>query len=134
MTPAAGELRRVREGARNEPAPAGFEIDRVTYPGGDPELALAREALAAQLEGDELPGWFVERCIDDRDIKTCEVRRWSLRAWRYWLDPENRRWWWWDAHAGEGGIEVAVLVREKPYLRGALDWLFTVAREAAAPA
>ncbi len=88
--------------------------------------------MAALLEGRELPDWFTERCLDDAEIKTCEVKRWSLRAWRFWLAPDNRRWWWWAARAGGGRIEVTVLVHAKPYLRGSLDWLFTVAGEKAA--
>jgi hypothetical protein len=125
------ELERVRRGATGEAIPPGFELDTVEYEGGADVLALAREAMSAQLEGADLPPWFVERCIDDREIQTCEVRRWSLRAWRYWLEPENRRWWWWEAAVNGDTIRLTVLVRAKPYLRGSLDWLFTVAHEAA---
>jgi hypothetical protein len=125
------ELEHVRNGAGGEEPPDGFDTDLVEYEGGVGVLELASEALSAQLQGRELPDWFVERCIDDRHIQTCEVRRWSLRAWRYWLDPENRRWWWWEAAVEGDRIRLTVLVRAKPYLRGALDWLFTVAREAA---
>jgi hypothetical protein len=125
------ELEHVRHGAGGEMLPAGFDTDLVEYEGGAGVLELARAVLSAQLEGRELPDWFVERCIDDAEIQTCEVRRWSLRAWRYWLDPENRRWWWWEARVDGDTIRLTVLVRARPYLRGALDWLFTVACEAA---
>lgn len=125
------ELEHVRHGAADEVPPAGFDTDLVEYDGGAAVLELARGALSAHLRGGQLPDWFVERCIDDREIQTCEVRRWSLRAWRYWLEPENRRWWWWEAAVSGDTIRLTVLVRAKPYLRGSLDWLFTVAHEAA---
>lgn len=124
------ELERIR-GGRAQPPPPGYDLDRVEYPGGAPVLEHAREVMTDVLSGREPPDWFVERCIDDSEVKTCEVRRWSLRAWRFWLDAENRRWWWWSARAlPGGGVEVEVLVRSKPWLRGALDWLFQVSREA----
>jgi hypothetical protein len=52
------------------------------------------------------------------------VDRWSLRAWKFWLAPENRRWWWWAAEAPDGQLRFRALVRGKPYLRGSLDWLW----------
>jgi len=66
----------------------------------------------------------VEQCFDDSEIQTCNLDRWSLRAWKFWLAPENRRWWWWAAEPADGEIRVRALVRAKPYLRGSLDWLW----------
>lgn len=130
---AAAELERVRGvGLAGEP-PSGFELDQVQYPGDAEVIDHAREVMVALLVGRELPDWFVERCLDDAEVKTCEVRRWSLRAWRHWLEAESRRWWWWSARPlPDGRVEVECLVRAKPWLRGALDWLFQVSREAVA--
>lgn len=130
---AAAELERVRGGVVAGDPPSGFELARVEYPGDAAVADRAREVMVAVLEGRSPPDWFVERCIDDAEVKTCEVRRWSLRAWRYWLEAENRRWWWWSARPlPDGRVEVEVLVRSKPWLRGALDWLFQVSQEAVA--
>ena len=123
------ELRRVGGEAGGQP-PDGYLVEQLTYPGDAAVLARAREVMTAVLTGKDLPGWFVEQCVDDAGIQTCELKKWSLRAWKYWLEPENRRWWWWEAEERKGEIAVTVLVRSRPYLKGSLDWLFTAAREA----
>jgi len=74
-----------------------------------------------------LPAWFVDSCVDDVEIRDCVVDRWSLRAWVYWFQPGLRKWRWWDAAATDGRLEVRILVLERPYLRGALEWLLKVA-------
>jgi hypothetical protein len=74
-----------------------------------------------------LPAWFVAACVDDAEVRDCVLDRWSLRAWIYWFQPERRRWRWWDAGAEEGRLRVTILVLERPYLRGALEWLLKVA-------
>src|SRR4029077_3261595 len=84
------ELRRVRAEDGSEQVPAGFELDPLTYPGGQMVLAKAREVMTAILTGERLPLWFTAQCVDDRAVQTCTLDRWSLRAWRYWLEPENR--------------------------------------------
>lgn len=104
--------------------PAGLETDTLTFPGSEEALARAREVMTAVLSATDLPGWFVNSCIDDTAVQTCTLDRWSLRAWRFWLAPDNRRWWWWSARVAGDSIEVTVLVRSKPYLRGSLEWLF----------
>ena len=123
MSPAE-ELRRVSGEVGGEP-PEGYLAEELSYPGGDAVLGRAREVMTAVLTGADLPGWFVEQCVDDAGIQTCELKKWSLRAWKYWLDPENRRWWWWEAQAGDGEVRLTILVRARPYLKGSLDWLFT---------
>jgi hypothetical protein len=80
--------------------------------------------MTGVLTGQPLPGWFVEQCVDDSASQTCNVDRWSLRAWKFWLAPENRRWWWWAAEPADGQIRFSALVRARPYLRGSLDWLW----------
>ena len=110
--------------------PAGYESDSLAFPGGDEALRRAREVMAAALTGAELPPWFKDFCIDDASIQTCEVKSWSLRAWRYWLQPENRRWWWWSAAVSGDEVRLGILVRSKPYLKGSLEWLFKAAAEA----
>ncbi len=121
------ELRHLRGEGFDEPLPAGLELDELTFPGGPQTLARAAEVMTALLTGQPLPGWFVEQCVDDAASQTCNLERWSLRAWRFWLAPANRRWWWWSAEPAEGGISMKALVRERPYLRGSLDWLFKAA-------
>jgi hypothetical protein len=39
-----------------------------------------------------LPAWFVDACSDDVHVTNCVIDRWSLRAWIYWFQPEQRRW------------------------------------------
>ena len=135
------ELRHLREGVDGAAVPAGFQLDRLDLGASNPAVALAgaREVMEAVLARSDgpwpplaewqwvLPDWFVERCVDDSAIQTCTLDRWSLRAWLYWLEPSNRRWWWWDATARPKAVRVLVVYREKPYLRGALEWLFKAA-------
>ena len=118
------ELSRVRGEGGDDPVPPGFELDELTFPGGPEAVDRAREVMTAVLTGQPLPGWFVEQCVDDSASQTCNLDRWSLRAWKFWLAPENRRWWWWAAEPAEGQIRFTALVRAKPYLRGSLDWLW----------
>ena len=129
MTP-ADELRHLRGEAADEPVPDGFALDELTFPGGEPVLERAREVMRAVLGGAPLPGWFVEQCVDDSAIQTCTLDRWSLRAWKFWLEPENRRWWWWSAEPAGDEVRLRALVRSKPYLRGSLDWLFKASVQA----
>ncbi|MDQ6919228.1 MAG: hypothetical protein M3Z98_07695 [Candidatus Dormibacteraeota bacterium] len=121
------ELRHVRGEGAGDPVPPGFELDVLTFPAGPEALDRAREVMTAVLTGRSLPGWFVAQCVDDAEIQTCNVDRWSLRAWKFWLAPENRRWWWWAVEPADGQITVRALVRGKPYLRGSLDWLWKAA-------
>jgi hypothetical protein len=118
------ELRHVRGEAGEDAIPPGFELDELTFPGGPETLSRTREVMEAVLTDQPLPAWFVEQCVDDSAIQTCNVDRWSLRAWKFWLAPENRRWWWWDAQPDEAQTRFRALVKTKPYLRGSLDWLW----------
>src|SRR5207237_2949387 len=115
--------------------------------GGEPSLDRTRAVLTAVLErasaGGEwpntdewkrlLPAWFTAACVDDAEVRDCVLDRWSLRAWTYWFQPDLRRWRWWDAAAdGDGDVAaVTLLVEQRPYLRGALEWLLKVAGDAA---
>jgi hypothetical protein len=123
------ELRRLAGEAGGEP-PAGYLVDELTFPGGEAVLTRALEVMTAVVGGAELPDWFKAQCIDDRAIQTCELKKWSLRAWKYWFQPENRRWWWWSAAVAGGELRLTILVRARPYLRGSLDWLFTASATA----
>jgi hypothetical protein len=134
VTPAA-EIRHLRGDAGGEDPPPDHELDELRFPGGKEVLGRAREVMEAVLAEGPLPAWFVEQCVDDAAIQTCTLDRWSLRAWKFWLAPENRRWWWWSAALaddGRGGEEVcfAALVRSRPYLKGSLEWLFKAAANA----
>ena len=140
MTPAE-ELRHIREGAGREAPPGELEV--LEAPGDGAALARAREVLEAVVgrePGGEwpsagewrtlLPEWFVAACVDDAAVRDCVLDKWSLRAWTYWFQPDHRQWRWWDARVTDGRIVVELLVLQRPYLRGALEWLLQVARDA----
>jgi hypothetical protein len=136
------ELLHIRLGGADS-APPG-EIDTLDVPGGDRALARAREVLevvvARTAEGgdwpgvsewrDLLPAWFVAACVDDAEVRDCVLDRWSLRAWTYWFQPGLRKWRWWDARVEGERLVVSLLVLQRPYLRGAIDWLLKVAGDA----
>ncbi len=138
MTPAE-ELRHIREGAGGA-IPAG-EIDLLEAAGGAGTLARVREVLeivvARAAAGGEwpaagewrslLPGWFTAACVDDAEVQECVVDRWSLRAWTFWFQPDRRKWRWWDAGVEDDRLVVSLLVLQRPYLRGSLEWLLKVA-------
>jgi hypothetical protein len=69
----------------------------------------------------------VESCVEDAEIRDCVIDKWSLRAWVYWFQPGMRKWRWWDAADAGGRLEVRILVLDRPYLRGALEWLLQAA-------
>lgn len=136
------ERRHLAEGARPGEAPAGdLDVIEADCEGGaERALARVREALVVVLDHQEgawpsldewktlLPGWFVEACVDDREVRDCVLDRWSLRAWLHWLQPEQRQWRWWDAEAiDEHRLRVRLLPLADPYLKGSVNWLLTVA-------
>ena len=139
------ERRRLAGGADAEAPPAELDVIEVECEVG---AALAqervREALTPVLEHQEgawpsldewktlLPSWFVEACVDDRQVRDCVLDKWSLRAWLHWLQPDQRQWRWWDAEAvDETRLRVRLLPLADPYLKGSVNWLLAVA---AAPA
>jgi hypothetical protein len=138
VTPAQ-ELRHIRDGAVDE-APPG-DLDALEAAGGAPALARAREVLelvvgraasGSEWPGtaewrDLLPGWFTAACVDDAEVRDCVLDKWSLRAWTYWFQPDLRHWRWWDARVDGDRLVVRLLVLQRPYLRGALEWLLKVA-------
>jgi hypothetical protein len=95
------------------------------------EIVLERSQRGEWPELEEwkrlLPDWFGAACVDDAEVRDCVIDRWSLRAWIYWFKPELRKWRWWSAEPSDSGLRVTVLVLQDPYLRGALDWLISVA-------
>ncbi len=138
MSP-ADELRHLREGAGGAPAPGELDELQAECPNGAGQaLARIRQVLERVIERSTgewpgleewkaiLPAWFVESCVDDVQVRDCVIDRWSLRAWIYWFQPGQRRWRWWDASPGERSLGVRILVLERPYLRGALEWLLKV--------
>jgi hypothetical protein len=73
---------------------------------------------------ERLPRWFVEACSDDVLISTCVVDKWSLRAWVWWFQPEQRRWTWWDGQATGDELVITVVPTDAgSLLLGALHWL-----------
>jgi hypothetical protein len=140
MSDLEDERRRLREGAGDAEPPG--ELDQLDLRAADPGRALERvrevlDVVLAHGDGawpdlDEwkrlLPRWFVDACVDDREIQNCVLDRWSLRAWLHWLQPSERKWRWWDASVGpDGALTLRLLVQERPYLRGSLDWLLKTA-------
>ncbi|HKF17191.1 MAG TPA: hypothetical protein VKF14_08405 [Candidatus Dormibacteraeota bacterium] len=140
MTPSE-ELLHLRDGAAGAQPPG--EIDTLTAAGGRRTLERACEVLEPVLRraasGGEWPGtkewaellpsWFTAACVDDAEVRDCVLDKWSLRAWTYWFQPELRKWRWWDARAEDDRLVVSLLVLQRPYLRGALEWLLKVAGE-----
>ena len=137
---AADELRNLLEGSGDETPPG--ELDGLSAGcAAECEAALRRvkEVLQVVLSRSEaewpdldewkrvLPSWFVDSCVDDVQLRDCVIDRWSLRAWLHWFQPGVRKWRWWDAEVRDGRLEVQVVVLERPYLRGALEWLLKVA-------
>lgn len=106
---AADVLQRVRDVlTRVVPAPSPW-----------PSLAEWRERL---------PAWFVDACSDDVKISTCVVDKWSLRAWVWWFQPEQRRWTWWDGGADDGRLTLRLVpTGNGSLLLGALEWLLEAA-------
>jgi len=141
VTPAE-ELLHLHDGAAGA-EPTG-EVDTLTAPSGRRTLERVREVLepvfgrAASAEEWPstkewtalLPRWFTAACVDDSEVRDCVLDKWSLRAWTYWFQPGLRKWRWWDARVEEDRLVVSVLVPQRPYLRGALEWLLKVAGEA----
>lgn len=135
------ERRHLAEGAGAGPAPGPLDVIDVEAAGGAARtLERVREALAPVLDHqvgpwppvDEwkalLPAWFVESCVDDRQVRDCILDRWSLRAWLHWLQPDQRQWRWWDAEVlDDTHLRVRLLPLADPYLKGSVDWLLTVA-------
>lgn len=131
----------LRWGAAGAGPPA--QVDILEFETSDPERTLGRvrEVMEVVLdhsggswpEVDEwlrlLPAWFLDRCVDDRELRDCVLDQWSVRGWTYWLQPEARKWRWWDAHVEGNGVRLEVLALQEGYLHGALDWLFTIAGE-----
>ncbi|HXM57975.1 MAG TPA: hypothetical protein VOB72_21440 [Candidatus Dormibacteraeota bacterium] len=141
MTPAQ-ELQHIREGAGDAASPG--ETDVVEAAGGAASLAATREVLEvavgrAAAGGDWpgvaewrslLPAWFVAACVDDAEVRDCVLDKWSLRAWTYWFQPDLRQWRWWDARVEGDRLLVTLLVLQRPYLRGALEWLLKASADA----
>lgn len=87
-----------------------------------------------------LPQWFIERCAREITMEEAEKRLnlsieerkeinrkegWTLSAWLYWFNPEERQWFWWDAKINdEDTIIITVECLSWPFPWGALEWLF----------
>lgn len=136
----AEELHRLRAGPGDEAPPGELDSLEREYSGGaEAALHRSREVLDVVLSrsaGDwpdlrewrrSLPAWFVDSCVDDVQLRDCVVDKWSLRAWVHWFEPGIRKWRWWDATTAGDRLQVRILVLERPYLRGALEWLLQVA-------
>jgi hypothetical protein len=89
-----------------------------------------------------LPEWFVKQLAPEpSDAEVAKYLSlpyeermkakddpWTLSAWLYWFQPENRYWFWWDGVAAdEKTLIVAIEVTEWPFPWGALKWLLKAA-------
>lgn len=143
MTP-DDERRHLAHGPGAEDPPGALDVIEVRCEGGaERALRRVREAMAPVLDHQEgawpplddwkalLPGWFVDACVDDRQVRDCVLDRWSLRAWLHWLQPDQRQWRWWDAEVVDGThLRVRLLPLSDPYLKGSVNWLLEVAGSA----
>lgn len=143
MTP-DDERRHLAHGPGAEDPPGTLDVVEVECErGAERALARVREAMAPVLDHQEgawpslddwkalLPGWFVDACVDDRQVRDCVLDRWSLRAWLHWLQPDQRQWRWWDAEVLDGThLRVRLLPLSDPYLKGSVSWLLEVAGSA----
>ena len=136
------EAERVTSGPPSDEAPPGDSVTLTYDCADDPATVLerVREVLAAVIPPprpwpsldewrERLPAWFVDACSDDVQISTCVVDKWSLRAWVWWFQPEQRRWTWWDARTTDDG-RIAVQVTPTgngSLLVGSLEWLLEAA-------
>jgi hypothetical protein len=133
------ELARLHGG--DAPGPAPDDLDALEVETADAATALGRvrEVLDVVLRHQDgewpsidewkrlLPRWFVNVCVDDREVKDCILDRWSLRAWTHWLQPDQRRWRWWDATPTPRSLQIRVVPLQRPYLRGSLEWVLRMA-------
>lgn len=93
-----------------------------------------------------LPVWFVDGCspTESRDeaekwlawwrslpqaeqAVAASERRWTLEAWLYWMQPDQRTWSWAGSAVGEGVLVIEVETKEWPTAIGSLKWLLRVA-------
>ena len=75
-----------------------------------------------------MPRWFVDECSDDVRVQDCVIDKWSLRAWIYWFQPDQRRWTWAGAEAsGERLLMHVEPTGQGSLLLGTLEWLVQTA-------
>lgn len=74
-----------------------------------------------------LPPWFVDSCSDDVRVINCVIDKWSLRAWIYWFQPDQRRWTLTDVRAEDARLFIDIEpTGQGSLLLGSLEWLITV--------
>ena len=88
-----------------------------------------------------LPSWFVRQSEEEVSSEKAEQRlrlsleerielskKWSVSAFVYWFQPNDRYWFWWDATAETASsVSVTVMVEDLPFPWGALEWLLRTA-------
>jgi hypothetical protein len=75
-----------------------------------------------------LPAWFVAQCTDDVRVQNCVIDKWSLRAWVWWFQPDQRRFRVVDARAAGERLELVLEpTGQGSLLTGALEWLLKCA-------
>lgn len=138
----ASEIERLERGpAAEERLPADLVTVVATSSAPPPGevLGRVREVLRAVIAAPEpwpsadgwrelLPRWFTDACSDDERVTTCVVDKWSLRAWIWWFQPEQRRWLWWDAETRGDELQIRLApTGAGSLLLGSLEWLLKVA-------
>ena len=139
------ELERLAAGGpqAGEEPPATPSVVAATFEGGaasvDAAWVRVREVLEIMAEPRRpwpatgewkalLPAWFVDSCSDDVTIVNCVLDKWSIRAWVYWFQPDQRRWLFWSRAAGDSELAVTVIpTGQGSLLLGSLEWLMKCA-------
>ena len=135
------ELRRLLEGpAPGERPPAEPVTVRAACPAGvDEVLERTRGVLRHVADPPRpwpdtdgwraiLPRWFTDACSDDERVTSCVLDRWSLRAWIWWFQPDQRRWLWWDAETAGDELRIRLVpTGTGSLLLGSIEWLLKVA-------
>lgn len=95
----------------------------------------------------QLPEWFTSACAPPMSDEQAEedlarwrrlplaekakesTEGWTLDAWLYWMEADNRQWFWWDAAVlGDQRLAtVAIEVEGWPFPWGSLGWLLRAA-------
>ena len=90
-----------------------------------------------------LPNWFVSTCApevsnaeserwlswwrslpSEQQAQAVSEKQWTLRAWVYWFQRDQRNWFWWDARIeNDSCLQIFLQVDDWPCAMGAFEWL-----------
>lgn len=59
----------------------------------------------------------------EQQASVVDDKKWTLSAWLFWLQPDERQWYFWDSRVeSKNQLRVQVQIVDYPLL-GALEWL-----------